>query len=91
MITEGIFKGTKSIIFENESIRVIVLPEVGGKVASFYHKPKDFELLFQNKENVYQKANIGSSFELFDVQVLMMPFQVTGSYPEAQAQQKNFM
>lgn len=66
MIYENTFKGSRSIILEDKLVKVIVLPEIGGKIASVYNKPKAFELLFQNKEETYKKANIYDSFEKFD-------------------------
>ncbi len=66
MIKEHFFKDTKAVILENDSLKVIVLPELGGKIASVYNKTKDFELLFQNKEEVYKKAGIYSDFGEYD-------------------------
>jgi hypothetical protein len=51
---------------ENEYLRVIVLPEIGGKLASIFSKTKDFELAFQNKENEYKKAEIYDDFGDYD-------------------------
>lgn len=66
MIEKLIFKGTEAIKFENDILRVLVLPTIGGKIASIYHKNKDFELLFQNKEDTYIKAKIYDDFSKFD-------------------------
>lgn len=66
MISEICFKGCRALRLENDKLRVIILPSIGGKIASIYRKDKDFELLFQNKENTYRKAKIYDSFELFD-------------------------
>ena len=66
MITKATFKGTDSIVLESGAVKVVILPEIGGKVASFYHKSKDFELLFQNKENFYRRPELYSPFECFD-------------------------
>lgn len=66
MLYESLFKGEKSVVLENEAVRAVVLPRIGGKLASFYHKTKSFELLFQNKEDHYRKAEVYSAFELFD-------------------------
>lgn len=66
MIYESIFKGTKSIVIESEKLKVIVLPELGGKLASIFNKPKEFELLFQNKADSYKKAGIYDDFGNYD-------------------------
>ncbi|WP_313560926.1 DUF5107 domain-containing protein [Ruminiclostridium cellobioparum] len=66
MIYESIFKGTKSIVIESEKLKVIVLPELGGKLASIFNKPKEFELLFQNKADTYKKAGIYEDFGNYD-------------------------
>ncbi|AZO93346.1 DUF5107 domain-containing protein [Halocella sp. SP3-1] len=66
MIEEIVFKGVKGIKLFNKCISVVVLPSIGGKIASYYHKAKDFELLFQNKQGYYQQAELGEDFALFD-------------------------
>lgn len=60
------FKGEEALVLENHSLRVTILPRIGGKVASFYHKSKDFELLFQNRQPSYAKANLYDDFSQFD-------------------------
>lgn len=45
----------KSIVLENEYLRAVFLPEVGGKLWSLYHKIAERELLYVNP--VFQPAN----------------------------------
>jgi tetratricopeptide (TPR) repeat protein len=45
-----------SLVLENEFLRVRVLPEVGGKVASIFHKPLQRELIYRNP--VFQPGNL---------------------------------
>ena len=45
-----------SVVLENEFLRVRVLPEVGGKVASIFHKPLGRELIYRNP--VFQPGNL---------------------------------
>lgn len=45
-----------SFVLENEYLKVTVLPEAGGKVASIFHKPLRRELVFHNP--VFQPANL---------------------------------
>jgi len=66
MIKETIFKGEKAILMESEKLRVVILPEIGGKLCSIYDKNKEFEFLFQNKEDSYKKAQLNSNFGEFD-------------------------
>lgn len=66
MISECFFKGCKAVRLENDYLIVIVLPTIGGKVASIYNKKKKFELLFQNKYESYKKAKIYEDFSKFD-------------------------
>ncbi|TDT52023.1 DUF5107 domain-containing protein [Fonticella tunisiensis] len=66
MILESIFKGEKALILESEVLKVVVLPDIGGKIASIYHKGKDFELLFQNKEKIYRRPELYAAFENYD-------------------------
>lgn len=37
----------KMIILENSIVRMKILPELGGKILSFYRKDKEFELAAQ--------------------------------------------
>ncbi len=46
----------RSIVLENEHLRVRVLPELGGRVASILHKATDRELVDRNP--VFQPANL---------------------------------
>lgn len=34
-------------VLENDILRIVLLPSFGGKIISFYHKKKDFELAAQ--------------------------------------------
>jgi len=52
MIKESVFMKSHSIELENGVLRVIIIPTMGGKVASSYREDKDFELLYQNNEYV---------------------------------------
>src|SRR5436190_7167554 len=46
----------KAIVLENDILRAIFLPEVGGRLISLFHKPQQRELLFRNP--VFQPANL---------------------------------
>lgn len=66
MINKTYFKGIDAVKLENDFLKVLVLPKIGGKIASIYRKDKDFELLFQNKSDEYKKAKLGDNFADFD-------------------------
>ncbi|SHH84556.1 DUF5107 domain-containing protein [Clostridium grantii] len=61
-----IFKGVKALTFENNKFKVIVLPELGGKIASFYSKDYNFELLYQNQSDYYKTPEKYSTFADYD-------------------------
>lgn len=53
------YKGQEAWLLENERLSVVVVPKLGGKLASLYLKDRAFELLFQND----RPAICGTSFE----------------------------
>ncbi|MBU5593365.1 DUF5107 domain-containing protein [Clostridium sp. MSJ-4] len=61
-----IFKGIEALKIQSNYLKVVIIPEIGGKVASIYNLKKDFELLFQNKDEVYKRPKIYDAFENFD-------------------------
>jgi galactose mutarotase-like enzyme len=65
-IKEIQFKKKKALSLENSEVRLVVIPEIGGKIVSFYNKEKSFELLFQNKEEEYKKPSYGDNFAEYD-------------------------
>ncbi len=66
MIDKIRFKQMDALRLENEWLRVVVIPALGGKVASMYKKDKQFELLFQHKEEAYQKPGKYAAFAEYD-------------------------
>jgi len=67
LISETIFKGLNAVVIENNKLRIIVIPELGGKIASVIHKDKNFEFYFQHKEDIFLKPELYSNFAEFDV------------------------
>jgi len=49
-------KAFKAAVLENEHLRAMVLPELGGRLVSLYHKSSDRELLDRNP--VFQPCNL---------------------------------
>ncbi|WP_242949646.1 DUF5107 domain-containing protein [Clostridium pasteurianum] len=66
MIYKSNFKNMNSITLENDLLKVIIIPDLGGKLVSIYNKSSNFELLFQNKEDSYKKPELNSDFGSFD-------------------------
>ncbi len=66
MITELQFKGLSAVKIENEKIKIIVIPELGGKIVSLIKKDKNFEIFFQNKNDIYLKPELYADFGEFD-------------------------
>ena len=66
MIEKCIYKGIEAIKLENDVLKIIVIPSMGGKVASIYRKDKKFELLFQSKEEIYRKPKVYDEFCKYD-------------------------
>lgn len=55
-----------ALILENDVLRVVVLPQLGGKIASLLYKPQGFEVFFQPVKKEYTLPNYGDEFALFD-------------------------
>jgi len=53
---ERVHRDFHSIVLENENLKAIFLPELGGRLISLFHKPTGRELLFRNP--VFQPANL---------------------------------
>ncbi len=66
MITGIIFKGLDALKIENDKLSVIVIPELGGKIASVIKKNKNFEYYFQHKKEIFLKPKLNSNFAEFD-------------------------
>ncbi|MET8569820.1 DUF5107 domain-containing protein [Streptomyces sp. NPDC004783] len=48
-------RGLDALVIENDRLRATVLPSLGGRIASLFHKPTGRELLYTNP--VFQPAN----------------------------------
>jgi galactose mutarotase-like enzyme len=66
MISKVKFKQRDAVKIENSFLTVVIIPEIGGKIASIFRKDKNFELLFQNKEEVYKTPEIYAPFDQYD-------------------------
>lgn len=55
----------ESVHLKNNKIKIVVLPKLGGKIASIYYKELDFELVAQHQNSEYVEA-IGGEFAAGD-------------------------
>lgn len=60
------WKNLKGIQMENDRISVVILPGLGGKLASLQYKKTTFEFAAQMKEQQYRIPGSDSEFEKFD-------------------------
>lgn len=65
-VTSLTFQGADALVLENESLKAVVLPAHGGKVASLQYLPAQFELLFQNPKGVFRQARCGDDFSDYE-------------------------
>ncbi len=61
--TDWQYHGLKVVRIENEFIRVDVLPELGGKIYNFVHRPSDRNLLWHNPHIPPARQHFGASFD----------------------------
>ncbi|MDF2633390.1 MAG: hypothetical protein K0R78_264 [Pelosinus sp.] len=79
------YKGFDAYHLENESLKMIVLPDIGGKIASLLYKPQNFEVFFQPTEETYKLPEYGGDFSHYDTSGAdeMFPTIDTCIYPYA--------
>ena len=63
---EETYKGLSSLVLENERLKIHLLPDYGGKMASFYHKFTEREFLFQNEAQTLELPEYAADFSNFD-------------------------
>ncbi|HNV05845.1 MAG TPA: hypothetical protein PKH64_06975 [Petrotogaceae bacterium] len=81
-IFQGSYQEFDSIFIENNHIKMTIIPEIGGKIASIIYKPQAFEILFQPSEP-YRMPIYGDSFEKYDTSGIdeMFPNIDISDYP----------
>lgn len=62
MIGEGVCKNLEVVYLENNNIKTIIIPKLGGKIFSLYDKKKDFELIYQNKISNFKEPDENSYY-----------------------------
>lgn len=66
MIQKILWKNLQAVQLENKFLRVVVIPQLGGKVASVFEKEKEFELTAQNAAERYDLPESDADFSVFD-------------------------
>ena len=57
------YHGLHAISIENQALRIMVLPELGGKIFRLIHKPSDTSILWQNPRLVPRRLLMGTRFD----------------------------
>lgn len=61
--TSWSFRPLRALILENRNLRVVILPELGGRIWSVVYRPRDRELLWHNPRIPPQSAPFGAVFD----------------------------
>lgn len=61
--TDWAFRGLEAVVLENRMLRVIVLPQAGGKIWQITYKPLDTDLLWNNPRIGPAKLPLGSRYD----------------------------
>ncbi len=57
------YNGLRALVLENPTLRLVVLPETGGRIYSIVHKPTDTEILWHHPRNLPRVIPYGSNFD----------------------------
>ena len=55
------------VVLQNEAIRTVILPEIGGKIGSLVSLKTGREFLLQHPERPYRRARFADSIENYDI------------------------
>lgn len=61
--SEWTYRGLDVVLLENELLRIIVLPQLGGKIWSLIDKRRDHDLLWHNPRVAPRVAPFGASYD----------------------------
>lgn len=61
--TDWSYRGLDAVVLENRVLRVVVLPQAGGKLWQITYKPLDSELLWNNPRIAPAKLPLGSRYD----------------------------
>lgn len=57
------YNGLRTIVMENSLLRLVIVPEVGGKIMSLEYRPRAREWLWRNPRIPLERAGFGASFD----------------------------
>src|SRR5579871_6372185 len=66
-VGEASFEGQPAIILESDGARVVVLPRIGGKIASLVDTTTGEELLWRNRDRTYREPRYGDAWAAYDM------------------------
>lgn len=61
--TDWSYRGLDSLVLENQMLRVVILPQAGGKIWQITYKPLDTDLLWNNPRIAPAKLPLGSRYD----------------------------
>lgn len=87
-IRKGTYLRRRSVIMDNGTLSLVLLPAFGFKMASLCYKPTGFESLFQPVARCYKKPTPGACFEKYDTSGCddMLPTIDACAYPGGEYQ-----
>ena len=66
-IEQTTYKGFPAYAMESERVRLVMVPELGGKIVSLLHKPTSKEWLIDSGPRELRRVEYGANFERADV------------------------
>jgi len=61
-VQAGTYKDAPAVVLESETVRAVLLPQFGSKLASLVWKPQGRELLWQNPSPAFRRSAYGEPF-----------------------------
>jgi hypothetical protein len=66
-VTETTVEGLAALAIENAHLRMLVIPELGGKVISLVRRPSGYEFLWRHPGRSLRPAAYGADFAAYDI------------------------
>jgi hypothetical protein len=57
------YHGFRAVVVENSQLRLVILPELGGKLWSLVYKPVDREIFWHNPRTAPRPAPYGAAYD----------------------------
>ncbi len=83
-LTETQVDSCLGLVLEDDTYRLLILPQVGGKLASLVHLPLDQEFIWRNPRRRFRLPRYGDLYERYDISGFdeCFPNIGVGYYPE---------